>query len=190
MLVDRAPASPARGERRVDRAPGRRRRPGHGSKSSPLFSDGGRVVRGAVVGEHVALEAPLAARGSSWSRWSFSQAYCAVEPVVGAHHRADVRLLDRRLELRQVDLAQRALVDDRVDESCGCPRRPAARAAARAAGVGRRRVALLVVGREVLDVGDHALRLRAAGSSRPPCARRGTGPRRRPRTCGRRAACA
>jgi hypothetical protein len=86
----------------------------------------------------------------------------AVDVVVGAHHGAGVRLLDRGLEVRQVDLAQRALVDLLVDEHPVALDRRRPERLARSAGVRQRRGALLVVGGEVLDVGDHALRLQPA----------------------------
>ncbi len=64
----------------------------------------------------------------------------AIDQVVAAHHRAAVRLLHRRLEGRQIQLAQGALVDDGVEVAA---------------------VVFRVVGGEVLDRGDHAPALQA-----------------------------
>src|SRR3954452_3372025 len=109
-----------------------------------------RVVGGAVVGEDVALEAPLALEDVLEQVLVLARVL-AVEAVVRAHHRADVGLLDRGLELRQVDLAQRALVDLRVLVHAVALRGRRAERLAGRAGTGGRARALLVVGRVVLD---------------------------------------
>ena len=115
-------------------------------------------MRSPVVGEHEAAEAPVALE-DVLQQVAALTGVGPVQPVVGAHDRADVGLLYGRLELRPVDLAQRALVDHRVDQQAIAPggRRPERLAGA--ALVGRRARALLVVRRVVLDVRDHALRL-------------------------------
>ena len=79
----------------------------------PVVERRGGHVRGAVVGQHEALEAPVVAQDVLEQ----DAVLARVRPVharIRAHHRADVRVLHRRLELRQVDLAHRALVDHHV----------------------------------------------------------------------------
>ena len=74
------------------------------------------------------------------SRYGSSQVKSAVEMVIGAHHRADVRLLDGDLKRQEIGFLHGALVDDDVHDL--------------AAG-------LLVVHRIAIDVADHPLVLRA-----------------------------
>src|SRR6266498_2897644 len=92
-----------------------------------------RAVHGAEVGEDEPVEAPLPLEDGRQD-----EAVLAVERTVDlrvrAHDRADLGLLDRRLERRQVDLAHRPLGDVVVDAEP---------------------VGFLVVAEVVLGVGDH-----------------------------------
>jgi hypothetical protein len=97
------------------------------------------VVHRQPVGHQDALEAPLLLEHAEVER-TVLRHVLAVHLVVRVHHRPDVRLLDRRLERREIDLAHRALVDD---------------------GVGVVAVVLRVVAHEVLDGRGHALALDA-----------------------------
>ena len=92
------------------------------------------------VGLDETCEAPLAAQHLVQEERALV-APRAVHAVVRAHHRRDVRLLHRAAELREVHLAQRALVDGDVD---AVPR------------------VLDAVRREVLGAREHTLRLHAA----------------------------
>lgn len=117
----------------------------------------GRVDR-QVVGDRVALEAPLVAQDLLEQRGVLA-GVLTVDPVVCAHDRADLGLLDGGLELRQVDLAHRAVVDDRVLRIAG-PDDAEPGGQVLVEEPTREVDALLVVGREVLDVADHTGRLR------------------------------
>src|ERR1035437_2432469 len=74
--------------------------------------EGERAVYRAPVRRDKYREAPLAAQDSVLERGVLTRP-SAVDPVVGAHGRSGAGL-HRRLERRQVDLAQRPLVDDDV----------------------------------------------------------------------------
>ena len=145
----------AAGQRGVHRA----RRVGHRGEGVEVQAGQQRLARvlgRAVVGQHVALEAPLAPQDLV-EHARVLAGVGAVDAVVGAHDRAHVGLLDRGLEVGQVDLAQRALVHARVHGQAAAHQAHAQRSAGRADAH-----ALLVVHRVVLDVADHALGLRAA----------------------------
>ena len=100
----------------------------------------GGAVRRAPVGDDEAREVPHVTQRGGQQRAVLARVG-AVEPVIGAHHRADVGVLDGGLEGGEVDLLLGAFVDLHVD------------AAAQR---------LLVVGGEVLDGGDDVLALEAA----------------------------
>ena len=87
------------------------------------------VVHRAPVGHHQAFEAPLVLEDID-QQLVVLGAVGSVELVVGAHHRPGPGLFDHRLERRQVDLAEGALVDQGVDAKA---------------------LVFLVVGREVLE---------------------------------------
>ena len=110
------------------------------------------VVDRQPVRHHDAAEAPLLHEDLAQQAPALD-AVLAVEAVVGGHHAPRVGLLHRDLERAQVDLAQRALVDDRVG--------------VHAAG-------LVLVGDEVLEAGADAASLRAAheGGRHPPAQHR------------------
>ena len=112
-------------------------------------------MRGAVVAQHVAREGPVVAQDRLEQVLVLARVL-AVQAVVGAHDRADVRLVDGRLEGRKVDLAERALVDHHIDGVAVAEHAHPERHALRC-----RPHAFLVIGGEVLHVGDHALALRA-----------------------------
>lgn len=90
---------------------------------------GGPVLDAVPVGDDRAAVAPLAAQDRA-EQPGVLRGLHAVEPVVGAHHGPRVAAPDDPFEAAQVDLAQRALLDDRVH---------------------RRALDLGVVGREVLQ---------------------------------------
>ena len=98
------------------------------------------VVDRAPVGHDDPVEAPLVAQDLR-EQLVVLAAERAVDAVVGAHHRPRRAGRDRALPAREVELAQGALVDQRVDAVAAV---------------------LLVVGREVLERGGDALRLHAA----------------------------
>ena len=99
---------------------------------------GGDAVVGRVpVGHHDAVESPLLLHQAVDQRGVLRHVE-AVHQVVRRHERADVRLFDRGLERRQVDLAHRALVD---------------------VGAGVVAIDLRVVAQEVLDRGADTLGL-------------------------------
>ena len=108
------------------------------------------VGHGEPVTHDQAVEAPLGAQdvGEELARFA---GVLAVDEVVGAHHGPGVRLGDREFEARQVELAQRPLVDD---------------------GVEAHPVALLVVHREVLHTRADPLGLHAPHQSRRRLARK------------------
>ncbi len=98
------------------------------------------AVRATPVGDDEALEAPsLPERLAQQER--VLGAVLAVDLVVGVHHGPHPRLLDGRLEGREVDLVERAQVDRLVDAMA---------------------LELLVIGGEVLDGGNDAFSLHAA----------------------------
>ena len=100
---------------------------------------GGPVVHRAPVGDDQAVEAPLLAQHLGQQPVVLG-GVDAVDLVVGAHHRPRLGQRDHPLEGRQVDLAQRPLVDVGADPGP---------------------VGLLVVGGEVLQRGADALGLHA-----------------------------
>ena len=101
---------------------------------------GGMVVRAAPVGDDGAFEAPLVAK-NVLEQVLVLVGVGAVDEVVRAHDRLGVGLAHHDLEAREVDLAQGALVDDRV---------------------GRLAAGLLAVDGKVLGAGGEAGRLHAA----------------------------
>ena len=109
------------------------------------------LVAGEEVGDHEAVEAPLAAQDAREQGRVRARVFF-FEQVVRAHDRRAVRLHDRRFEGGELDLVQRARVDVHVHE-----RTPAVGAEDRR----HAHLTLLVVGREVLDVRHHPLRLQA-----------------------------
>ena len=98
------------------------------------------VIGAAPVGHHEAIEAPLAAQHLAQQMLAVG-GELPVHLVVGRHEGGRVRGRDHDLEATQVQLAQRALVDDRVDHHPG---------------------SLLVVRGVVLGAGGHPLGLDAA----------------------------
>ncbi len=101
---------------------------------------GGVVVRpDDPIGLHETLKAPLVLE-DVLQQWRGEVAVEAVDLVVRAHHRRDVRVLHGAAEVREVDLAQRALVDGHVHHVPGV---------------------FDAVRREVLGAGEHSLRLHA-----------------------------
>ena len=100
---------------------------------------GDAVVHGAPVRHDQPFVAPLLAQNFGEQRVVLG-AVGAVELVVGAHDRPRLCPLDDALEGGQVDLTQRALVDDGIDAEA---------------------LRLLVVGREVLERGADTLALDA-----------------------------
>ena len=107
----------------------------------PGVERGGRRAGGPEVGLQVALEAPLLAQHRV-QQVAVLGGVGAAHPVVGAHDRRDLRVLDDHLERQQVQLPQRALVELDV------------RAEA---------LVLLVVDRVVLGHRDHAVLLDGLG---------------------------
>ena len=101
---------------------------------------GDAVAHRAPVAHHQAVETPLVAEDGR-EQLVVLGGVGAVDDVVAAHDRPRRRVLDRDLETGEVDLAQRALVDDGVDDES---------------------VRLLVVDGEVLDA-----RADAAGLDAP-----------------------
>ncbi len=139
LLVDRGDRQPALLDRWQQRLAVHQLAEGH-LEVEPAVRRAQAVVRGVPVGHHDAREAPVRARHVRLQK-AVLRRVDAVHEVVGGHDRAHVPFLHRGLEGGQVDLAQRALVDQRV------------RVVA---------VELGVVGGEVLDRGADALRLHAA----------------------------
>src|SRR5207248_4822615 len=130
--------------------------PGPRLEVQPVVQRRLRVVSRAVVREDVAPEPPVALE-DLLEQVVVLAGIEAVDEVVGAHDGADVRLLDGRLEVRQVDLTEGPLLDVVVDDVAASERPPAAwRAgvAALPAGVG----ALLAVARAILHAADASLR--------------------------------
>ena len=100
----------------------------------------GSRARAQPVGEHEAFEPPLVAQDRGDQR-GVLRAVRAVEPVVRGHDAQRAALAHRELEGHEVELAQRAGVDHRVDAVA---------------------LELGVVTGEVLHRGDHPLRLHTA----------------------------
>ena len=129
-------------------------RHGHGQRVTPRAELAGRARHGQVerrargglggpggrpVRHDQAVEAPLVVQDLAQQRALGHRR--PVDPVVGGHHRPDARFTHDGLERRQVELAQRPLVDPDVD---------------------RHPLGLRVVGDEVLDAS------RDAGPLKPP----------------------
>ena len=136
------------------------------SRSSPLFARRHAVLRAEPVRDHDAVEAPLVAQDPVQQR-CMRGAGRPVQAVVGGHQRPRAGLAHRRLEGRQVELAQRARIDLATRSSCARTRSRSRRSASRR----RRRP----------GSGRRARRPRR-------CARRAAGPRSSPRSGARRAA--
>ena len=160
MIVQLLRRGKPRGEHGVNRL-GRVGEARPGFEVQPVRQVARCVVRGAVIGEHVALKPPVALQDVV-EEVRVLAGVVAVQPVVGAHDRSHMRVLHRGLELRQVDLAQRALVHNRVLGHAVARHGRRTERLTGIAEVGHRSgVALLVVGGEVLHVRHYALGLRA-----------------------------
>ena len=107
----------------------------------PALSDGGARAARPEVGLHVALEAPLRAQDVGQRVPVLGRVHTP-HPVVGAHDRRDLGVLDQHLERQQVQLPQHVLVH--LD-------------------VGPEPLVLLVVDHVVLAHGDHVVRLDGLG---------------------------
>ena len=81
--------------------------------SSPASADGAVLRTARIQSDSTKPSKPQSSFRMSVSRWRVLGAVLAVHLVVGAHHRPDAGV-DRALEVRQVDLAQGALVDGHV----------------------------------------------------------------------------